>query len=265
MVNTFNPVPNTPISSPLLAPRSDEVILAALLQITPQELSRHYSSQSGYERLIRDFQFNPLAETDPRRIEANFESLRPFVEEASSQYKIDSSLIFAILLNESGGRAIATSPSGCKGVMQLSKYIYGPNSFSREWINPYSPRDAIDRGVHFLSVLHRDHNGDLDKMVAEYHGSKQVVMNAINQAGHQGGDWKEYLPPDTRRYIRDIRTILSLSNTRGIDPEYFPNGRIIHDTGRVPSASEWGDSHAPNRSWTTSQSILQRFPYAQKV
>jgi hypothetical protein len=51
--------------------------------------------------------------------------------------------------------------------------------------------------------------GDLDKAHAAYNAGPGATQKAIKKAEAQGGDWKDYLPDETKKYIPKIKSVLS--------------------------------------------------------
>jgi hypothetical protein len=51
--------------------------------------------------------------------------------------------------------------------------------------------------------------GDLDKAHAAYNAGPGATQKAIKKAEAQGGDWKDYLPDETKKYIPKIKSVLN--------------------------------------------------------
>jgi hypothetical protein len=51
--------------------------------------------------------------------------------------------------------------------------------------------------------------GDLDKASSAYNAGPGATQKAIKKAKAQGGDWKDYLPDETKKYIPKIKNVLN--------------------------------------------------------
>lgn len=121
-----------------------------------------------------------------------------------------STLVDAVANQESGNRhrnpdgSIITSPKGAKGVMQIM-----PNTGR----NPgYGVRPAQDdseeenrrEGRDYLAALIKHYGGDERKGLAAYNGGPGRLNKAIRRAQTQGGDWMDYMPSETRKYVPSV-------------------------------------------------------------
>lgn len=151
------------------------------------------------------------AETNVEKISEYLAAYEDFIDDASARYGVPRSWLAAVMIIESGGRPDAKSPTGCKGVMQLSRWIYGANQYGPT-IDPYDPAQAIDRAGAFLGDLVQKYDGDLEKVMVGYNQGEGVLNRAIRGAKSSGGRWQEHLETSQKKealvYIRIIHGIL---------------------------------------------------------
>ncbi len=109
----------------------------------------------------------------------------------SAEFHIDPALIEAIVQNESGFRADATSAAGARGLMQLM-----PGTARGLGVtDPYDPAQNVRGGIRYLRAL-LDRFHDVELAVAAYNAGPGAVERF-------GG-----IPPysETRNYVRNVLT-----------------------------------------------------------
>ncbi len=110
---------------------------------------------------------------------------------ASHQYKLDSSLVKAVIRAESNFVPGAVSPKGAMGLMQLM-----PDTARMHGVrNAFDPTENIVGGVRHLRYLMDRYDGRLD-----------YVLSAYN-AGTRPVDAADGIPsiPETQEYVRRVR------------------------------------------------------------
>jgi soluble lytic murein transglycosylase-like protein len=123
-------------------------------------------------------------------IKNNNSELDRAIEMEAKRYNIDPLLIYALIKQESGGKAHARSHKGAMGVMQLM-----PATARRFKVqNPYSVKEAVRGGVEYLVWLMDRYKGDVVKALAGYNAGEGAV------------DKYKGVPPyrETRNYVRSI-------------------------------------------------------------
>jgi hypothetical protein len=140
-----------------------------------------------------------------------------YVSEAASRFGIPTHWIDAVMQSESFGNAVATSPKGAMGLMQIMPTTwaelrgrYGLGA------NPYDPHDNILAGTAYLRELY-DRYG-LDGFLAAYNAGP--------------GRYEKYLetglalPSETLTYIAEVirRIGLNASGGRVQEASFFPSG-----------------------------------------
>ena len=113
----------------------------------------------------------------------------------SDKYRLEPSLIKAVIKVESNWNSKAVSQSGAIGLMQLMP----TTAKDMDIINPFNPEDNIDGGARYLRYLLDKFNGNLPHALAAYNAGPARV------ARHKG------ISPikETRQYVERV---LSLYN-----------------------------------------------------
>ncbi|MCQ2089951.1 MAG: lytic transglycosylase domain-containing protein [Fibrobacter sp.] len=90
----------------------------------------------------------------------------------SKQYDVDYKLVAAVIAQESKFKVNAKSRVGALGLMQVMPTT-GKNVAQKLKIPSYNlldPKDNIQIGVKFISMLYREYKGDINLMLAHYNG-----------------------------------------------------------------------------------------------
>jgi soluble lytic murein transglycosylase-like protein len=121
-------------------------------------------------------------------------SYLPFIQEASSVYRIPGELIHAVISVESNYNPNAISPKGARGLMQLM-----PETAKRFGSNNSSdPRQNILTGSRYLRWLLDFFDEDVELALAAYNAGEAAVV----QAGHKIPRFSE-----TQRYVPKVLSI----------------------------------------------------------
>jgi soluble lytic murein transglycosylase-like protein len=154
-------------------------------------------------RELRQQQAHPALPTSSitfRKIDANpyldmplskrIESFQPAIEKAAQKYRLNPSLIKAVIAAESAGNPHATSRKGAKGLMQLMDGTARQLNVS----DSYNPEENIDGGARYLRQLLDMFDGDVTLALAGYNAGPGNVRK------HNG------IPPfpETQQYIRRV-------------------------------------------------------------
>ena len=117
------------------------------------------------------------------------------IDEAAALHEVDPDLVHAVIEAESGFNALAESPAGAQGLMQLMPALQAELGVT----NPFDPRQNIMAGVRYLKTLLVRHKGNVSLALASYNAGPTIV-----------GRYKG-VPPykETRNYIKRIKALLA--------------------------------------------------------
>jgi len=90
----------------------------------------------------------------------------PDINAAADRYGIPQNIFQSVIQTESSGNAYAVSPAGAKGLGQLMPIIYRANEYGAA-IDPFNPRDNLDRSAAFLSDMYKKY-GNWDDALSHY-------------------------------------------------------------------------------------------------
>lgn len=98
--------------------------------------------------------------------------LDPYVREASRTHGVPASLIRAVIRVESSGDAVAVSPKGAQGLMQLMPSTAAVLGVT----DPFEPRENVLAGTRYLRFLLDAFEGDVVLSLAAYNAGPQAVL-----------------------------------------------------------------------------------------
>ncbi|MFZ4438752.1 MAG: transglycosylase SLT domain-containing protein [Syntrophales bacterium] len=116
------------------------------------------------------------------------------IARASSKYRVDSSLVKAVIKAESNFNHRAVSPVGAQGLMQLMP----ATATSLQVRDSFHPESNIDGGVRYLRYLMNLFNGNLPLVLAAYNAGENAVMRNNNR-----------IPPyrETQTYVKRVLSL----------------------------------------------------------
>lgn len=156
--------------------------------------------------------------------------LRPLVERHAARQGLETSLVLAVVAQESGFDPLAVSPVGAQGLMQLMPgTVQHINSAGGATVlDPFDPEQNLAGGTWYLKWVHgqvpeaRVIAADRWKMaLAGYNGGIGRVRSAIDKAlsgaprspRARWDDIEASLPAETRRYVP---AVLALKRRYGL-------------------------------------------------
>ncbi|MEO8504261.1 MAG: lytic transglycosylase domain-containing protein [Acidobacteriota bacterium] len=119
------------------------------------------------------------------------------IHQAAQRYRLDSSLVAAIVEVESGFDARVVSSAGALGLMQVMPDIAGEHGG-----DPFDPAVNLDVGTRYFSQLLRQFGGDVQLALAAYNAGPTTVERYGK------------VPPyrETRAFVRKVLTIYERRN-----------------------------------------------------
>jgi soluble lytic murein transglycosylase-like protein len=112
------------------------------------------------------------------------------IDKASREFKIDSKLIYSVIMAESGGKADAVSSKGARGLMQLVDSTAADMGVA----DSLNPHQNIIGGTKYLRILLDRYNGNLRLALAAYNAGPGTVSKYNGVPPY----------PETRQYIEDV-------------------------------------------------------------
>lgn len=164
-----------------------------------------------FSRVFIDARDEPLLVPDPAGPApdpppARGESLDSIVQEAAHLYGLDTALLHAIIVVESGYDPHAVSRKGAIGLMQLmpqTARYYGV-------VDPYDASQNVNGGAQHLRHLLLRFDDDIALSVAAYNAGEQAIVE-------RDGDIPSY--PETQRYVlKVLENYARLKAQRVADP-----------------------------------------------
>jgi soluble lytic murein transglycosylase-like protein len=126
-----------------------------------------------------------------------------FIREASTRYRVDATLIRSVMQTESAFDAMAVSPAGALGLMQLMPELAAELGVE----DPLDPRQNIMGGVKYLRRLLDLHRGNVRLALASYNAGPTNVS--------QYGGVPPF--PETQKYVKKVTRLVKSSRRARTD------------------------------------------------
>jgi soluble lytic murein transglycosylase-like protein len=124
------------------------------------------------------------------------------IVEAAERYRLDPDLIRSVIQIESAFDALAVSPVGAQGLMQLMPEVAEEMGV----VDPFNPRDNIMGGARLLRNLLNHFKGNVKLTLAGYNAGPGAVAR-----------FRGRIPPfkETQNYVKRITRLMADSRTDG--------------------------------------------------
>lgn len=172
------------------------------------------------------------------------------VQNASERFQ---NVLGKLINTESGGRhrdangELLTSNKGAKGITQVLDSTAQAPGFGVTPIQNTSEDEYKRFGNDYLKALLKNFNGNYEYAVAAYNAGPGNVQKAINQAEKKGGDFKLYLPEETRKYVKNILGSSVASRAKGAAEATLG---FLTGSGNANAAADFSDFTKGNKTET---------------
>jgi soluble lytic murein transglycosylase-like protein len=126
-----------------------------------------------------------------------------FIRDASREYGVDAVLIRSVMQTESAFDALAVSPAGAQGLMQLMPEVAAEMGVE----DPFDPRQNIMGGAKYLRRLLDLHRGRVRLALASYNAGARNVT--------QYGGVPPF--PETQKYVKEVTRLINSSRRNQTD------------------------------------------------
>ena len=137
------------------------------------------------------------------------------INNISRKYKVEASLVKAVIKVESNWDNTAVSKKGAIGLMQLMPSTVKAMNVK----DPFNPAENIEGGTRYLRHLLDKFKGDLNLTLAAYNAGPETI-----------GKFKGIPPiPETQQYVKEVLSVYNNTSGRTSTAIY----RIIYSDGSI--------------------------------
>jgi soluble lytic murein transglycosylase len=210
-----------------------EQAIATYLSI-PEGINSYYGWRATEHLLsLADDRTRPIVNGRAQRINSQIAAAqdqfpapyRQTIVRAAKGRKLDPRFILALILQESVFRPLAKSPSGARGLLQLTidaaqKYAAGAGLGAVRESELYQPETSIAIGSEYLAQLANMFPGMLEAVAASYNGGEDNVARWVTRAKVKdpGVLTSEVGFDETKTYVQKV-----MSNYRVYRQLYTPD------------------------------------------
>jgi soluble lytic murein transglycosylase-like protein len=141
--------------------------------------------------------FSPLQSLPGKSVPKDYEAL---IAQAGSRFGVDTSLLKAVIDQESSFDSNAVSSAGAKGLMQL---MDGTGS-GLGVTDPFDPQQNVRAGTQFLSSLLKKYNGSEGTALAAYNAGPGRVDRLGIRNDQDLQQKLHLLPKETQAYVSKV-------------------------------------------------------------
>lgn len=138
---------------------------------------------------------------------------------------------------------ILTSPKGAVGIAQIMPSTARQPGYNITPATPAelaTPEGNLAFGQRYFDGMFKKFGSDPEKAAAAYNSGPGTIEKAVQTAAAQGGDWKDYIPAETKNYLTKVfpqqkeeqanrfkPMLASIEGTR-IDANMTPTEQVVH-------------------------------------
>ena len=137
------------------------------------------------------------------------------VNAMSAKYEVPPELIWAVIGQESVGKVDATSPTGVRGIMQVTGDTFKDLGVGNDRTDPLQ---SIEAGTKYLGQLLAKYNGDYDKAIVAYNSGLGNVDKAVAKHGDK---WLNGIRAEGQDYLPRIKAGITYARTGNTGSQFI--------------------------------------------
>ena len=167
----------------------------------PQVGNKHYKSQ--------------VAKMQSPAFLDSYQKYGDHVNAMSTKYGVPPELIWAVIGQESVGKVDATSPTGVRGIMQVTSDTFRDLGVGNDRTDPLQ---SIEAGTKYLGQLLAKYNGDYDKAIVAYNSGLGSVDKAVAKYGDK---WLSGIRAEGQDYLPRIKAGITYARTGNTGSQFI--------------------------------------------
>lgn len=137
------------------------------------------------------------------------------VNAMSTKYGVPPELVWAVIGQESVGKVDATSPTGVRGIMQVTSDTFRDLGVGNDRTDPLQ---SIEAGTKYLGQLLAKYNGDYDKAIVAYNSGLGNVDKAVAKYGDK---WLSGIRAEGQDYLPRIKAGITYARTGNTGSQFI--------------------------------------------